>query len=74
MSQLIGELVGKVNDLALEVASCECEKANDCPVVHKAREAVRVLKRLREEMPKVMSSIPQTPSLEEEAEEEEEEE
>lgn len=49
MTSLITQLIALASDLTFEIATTDCPKANDCPIVQKGKELAKVIKALREE-------------------------
>ncbi len=47
LQQLLTELVIASTDLGLALASLECEKANECPVVQSAKSIAKALREIR---------------------------
>jgi len=48
MTQILGEILGKAQEVGFELATLECPDANRCPLVKKSRELIVVLKKLFE--------------------------
>ena len=47
LQQLLTELVIASTDLGLALASLECDKANECPVVQSAKSIAKALREIR---------------------------
>ena len=48
MTQILGEILGKAQEVGFELATLDCPHANNCPLVKKSRELIVVLKKLFE--------------------------
>ncbi|RLI86867.1 MAG: hypothetical protein DRP01_03235 [Archaeoglobales archaeon] len=48
MTQLLGEILGKAQEVGFELATLDCPHANNCPLVKKSRELIVTLKKLFE--------------------------
>lgn len=46
VNEIMQKMIATTNELALEVATIECNQSNTCPICLKARELVKLIKEL----------------------------
>ena len=48
LTQILGDILTKAQEVGFELATLECAKAHECPLVKKSKELIIVLKKLFE--------------------------